>query len=629
MEIFEYLPQLIVAYDGNDEFANLIHVKKADRYKDYYCPCCGGTVKPRALDSDKEQSHYYHKTGKCTKESQLHFFCKNWLFEEGSKFYIEDKLFEVVSIDIEKNYPTQFGDYKPDISVHTSDGKTIYFEMFFTNRKTGDDYFCKWDSLGNDVVEVNIKEYMFKTDITTIPSFTYLYHDGDCYSMPYIKRDLYANTIARIKHELTRQKVLNYKARIEQLDWFWQEIRNNTRESILKIVSKMEYEDMISCYEIIKRKQCVSYLKDDILNIINQKVISDVRESLDLPTSDKDIYFDLEHIRGRTYEAGIRLNFKSEHIVHNILYAPNSCCYNFEILRGFPKIVFSKNIMNKNELIIPENKIEDLKKMYDCVVKHKKDLLEYEKQLSEFEDDVYKVKVNNDLHTVLKKADNGQYEVIFENRRVEDIDIKKLSEDVENEIKGKNDILFLNTIQKNEEFQILLSDLKDYKKDIDYNVNIKYDKYYTKKDNRGIYFELYFHNKRVYKAMLQHTLDDFINKINDCKKLIDAFVEANDFIVDLIEKINDCKNNFWKAELLFDYNGFPEIKIDQKLFKVKNPFLSTYEKVCLDNLKEFSEEKIIQLVENAMNSILKNVERCGYRVMEEHINEKKSVHSFN
>ena len=108
MDTFEYLPQLIVAYDGNDEFANLIHVKKADKDNNYFCPCCGGTVKPRALDSTKEQSHYYHITGKCTKESQLQFFCKNWLFEKGSKFYIDDNLFEVDSIDIEKIWNTQF-----------------------------------------------------------------------------------------------------------------------------------------------------------------------------------------------------------------------------------------------------------------------------------------------------------------------------------------------------------------------------------------------------------------------------------------------------------------------------------------------------------------------------------------
>ena len=177
--------------------------------------------------------------------------------------------------------------------------------MFFTNRKTGDDYFCKWDYLKNDVVEVNIKEYMYKTDEDIIPSFTCLYHDGVCYSKPYIKRDLYANTIAKIKHELTRQKVLNYKARIEQLDWFWQEIRNNkSKEEILNIISDMYYEDMISCYDIIKRKQCVSYLKSDVLDLINQKVVSEVRESLELPY-DENIYFDLEHVKCRIFIAGI------------------------------------------------------------------------------------------------------------------------------------------------------------------------------------------------------------------------------------------------------------------------------------------------------------------------------------
>lgn len=33
MDIFEYLPQLIVAYDSDDKFANLIHVKKLIKIK--------------------------------------------------------------------------------------------------------------------------------------------------------------------------------------------------------------------------------------------------------------------------------------------------------------------------------------------------------------------------------------------------------------------------------------------------------------------------------------------------------------------------------------------------------------------------------------------------------------------
>ena len=620
MDIFEYLPQLIVAYDGNDEFANLIHVKKSNKKNYYYCPCCGGTVKPRALDSTKEQSHYYHVTGKCTRESQLHFFCKNWLFEKGSKFYINERLFEVNSIDIEKTWNTPFGEYKPDITVYTSSGETIYFEMFFSNRKTGDDYFCKWNALGNDVVEVNIKEYMFKTDMDIIPVFAYLYHNEVCYSKKYEKRDLYASTIAKIKRELTRQKVLNYKARIEQLDWFWQKVRNNeTKETILEIIAMMNYEDMISCYEIIKRKHCVSYLKNDVLNMINQKVISDVRNSLDLPY-DENVYFDLEHIRGRTYVAGIRLNLKTKHIVYNKLHvSDNDCFYNYENLQDFPKLVFSKNILDINELIIPENKTSHLKKVYDYVVKYKKKLLNYEKKLSAFEEDKYKVRVKNDLHTVLVNTEDNTYKVIFENLRLKDFDIYQLSKNVQNKIKKEEDESFMSKIMKDEKYQSSILALKNYASGIDYDVNIKYNNHYYK--NNGIYFELYFHQKCIYSEMLNHTIDDFNDKINDCKKILDNFIKTNAIILNLIKKINTCKNNFWNAELSFDYNGFPEIKVDQNLFKVKKYYLLTYEKVHLNTLTELSEEEIQDQVKDAMHSVLKNMERCGYRVMEER-NEK-------
>lgn len=44
----------------------------------------------------------------------------------------------------------------------------------------------------------------------------------------HIKKDLYATTIAKIKNELTRQKILDYKTRIEKLDWFWQKIVGNS-----------------------------------------------------------------------------------------------------------------------------------------------------------------------------------------------------------------------------------------------------------------------------------------------------------------------------------------------------------------------------------------------------------------
>ena len=219
------MPQLIVAYDGLDQFANLIHITKAQKAKDYYCPCCGGVVRYRG--GDQVQPHYYHLTSECSGESQLHFFCKNWLFEKGSAFYIGEDYYEVADIDIEHTYDTKFGKYRPDISVKTTDGFTILFELFFTNNKRQNDYFAKWQDLNYPVVEVKLKEYLYKEGSEDIPHFTYLYNDGECFCKEYVKRDVYADTIGRLKHSYTREQMIAEKLNLEALDNFWIYIQSN------------------------------------------------------------------------------------------------------------------------------------------------------------------------------------------------------------------------------------------------------------------------------------------------------------------------------------------------------------------------------------------------------------------
>ena len=602
MDIFEYLPQLIVAYDGNDEFANLIHVKKANKDNNYFCPCCGGNVKPRALDSTKEQSHYYHVTGKCTKESQLHFFCKNWLFDEGSKFYVNDSLFEVESIEIEKPYETPFGKYIPDVTVHTTTGIDIYFEMFFTNRKTGDDYFCKWDYLGNDVVEVNIKEYMFKTDVNTIPIFTYLYHDGNCYSKPYIKRDLYANTIARIKRELTRQKVLNYKARIEQLDWFWQEIRNNkSREEILNVISEMDYEDMISCYEIIKRKQCVSYLKNDVLNMINQKVISEVREELDLPY-DENVYFDLEHIKGRTYKIGIRLDINTDHIIYNKMYIPYD-----NSIRKFPKIVFSKNILNKDEIVLIESDIKKINDKYEEVLQIKENILEYDNKLAIFEENSqYKVRMNNGLYTVIEENTEGKMKTVLEKYYISYLDIDSLIFEIKNKVKEEKDKKLINDILENIECKSLIQELNGYK-GLDCYVDLKYEK--------NAYVVLHIGGSSDFFTLDEISVYRFNQIISECKNKLEELNKTYEVISNIVNQVNSCKNNIWNATISFSYDDIT-VDIDQKVFNPKYSYDTTGERIYFYYDTKYSKNRIKKYFTSAMNSVLKNMERCGYRVME-------------
>ena len=614
MDFFEYLPQLIVAYDGNDKFATLIHVKKAKQNQEYYCPCCGGIVKPRALGSTKEQSHYYHITGKCTKESQLHFFCKNWLFGKGSKFYIGDELFEVNSIDIEVAWNTPFGKYKPDITVYTSSGETIYFEIFFSNRKTGDDYFCKWDALGNAVVEVNIKEYACKIDESILPRFTYLYHNGTCYSKAYVKRDLYATTIAKIKNELTRQKILNYKSRIEKLDWFWQKIiENNSKEDILKCIDSMPYEDMVSCYEIIKRKQCVSYLRKDVLDSINKRVINIIRSSIGLPF-DENIYFDVKHHKGRTYEFGIRLNIQTEHIKYNDFYL--SCKHrgcDIEKSTGYPKIIFKKNIFSVEEIEIPKNKISELEDIFNKTVEYKKQLMDYEKDLSKFEENGYKVRFNNNRYTVLKTEETNKIEPILEGRYIGKLDIDLLFQEIQHELTDRNEKDFLENYIKGKEAQALISNLQNYK-NVNAKVHVGYKKNYDKNQEVGIYFDLEIYNGTIYSEKLTLDKDMFLSVVESARQKIDNFIEKYSSVINLVHQINNCKNGFWKAELIFNCFGVLCLEIDQKYIN-SSEWHMTQE--CVDLSDGYlSSKRLKGALVNKMKLVMENMEKYGYRVME-------------
>lgn len=615
MDIFEYLPQLIVAYDGNDKFANLIHVKKANKDDDYYCPCCGGNVKPRALYSTKEQSHYYHISGKCTKESQLHFFIKNWLFEKGSQFFINDVLYEVDFIEIEKTYNTPFGDYRPDVTVHTSSNEIIHFEIFFTNRKTGDNYFCKWDALGNSVVEVNVKEYMCKTDANIIPNFTYLYHDGICYSKTYVKKDLYATTIAKIKNELTRQKVIDYKVRIEKLDWFWQKIiENSSKEEILKCIDSMSYEDMVSCFEIIKRKQCVSHLKKDVLDIINKKVISNIRDSIGLPF-DKNVYLDVRHYKGKTYEIGIRLNIHTEHIIYNDFYL--RCKYNrwdFEKSTGYPKIIFKRNIFSFEEIEIPKSKTSELKDIFNKTIEYKKQLIDYEKELSKFEENGYKIRFNNNRYTVLKITETNKLESILEGRYIENLSINSLSQEIQHELKDRAEKNYLENYIKGKEAQALISDLRNYK-NVNAKVHVGYKKNYNKDQEPGIYFDLEIYNGIIYTEKLTTEKDEFLCIIKSAKQEIDNFVRKYKIAIDLVFQINNCKNSFWRADLIFNRIGVLCLEIDQ-IYINPSEWYMTKEYMDLSEACLSSDMRLRNALINKMKLVMKNMEQYGYRVME-------------
>lgn len=276
-----------------DEKKNYIYIKDAYRDRDYYCPCCGKKVNTIAIDEDKEYQmpphyrHYPHQS--CSGESLAHWVYKMWLFDKDSRFYVyngSNKSEHIVkSIDIEKTYHTDYGDYRPDITITTSCDKIFFFELNFSNPKRSDDYFCKWSQLNYDVIEVDVKKLLKESLNNKIPTFRLIYSDGICLDDKYNRRDVFANAANKLlarKLEIQRQDMLNCKIVLEKLDWFFDSIKSfkamkSTMDDVLNSFSNVPYEEMELCFDIIKRITCINN-NQAFRDIINVKFFNELKK---------------------------------------------------------------------------------------------------------------------------------------------------------------------------------------------------------------------------------------------------------------------------------------------------------------------------------------------------------------
>mgnify|MGYP001018311653 FL=1 len=212
----------------------------------YYCPLCGSEVIPKAIKEDsKVTAHFAHlDRSKCTPESMIHWWYKNKFIQSGDKFIVTtDKMHTYVCKDIliEQIYHTKYGDYKPDVTIFTESGETIYFEYAFTNKKKVKDYLDKWLALGNIVVEVDLKTLLQANYGKDIYNFRALFYKGKCFNTN--KCDLYYKTIGKYKEQAYANKIVDNKKKkeIEKLDWFWNSVQEYK-------IGKLTNEELYLCF---------------------------------------------------------------------------------------------------------------------------------------------------------------------------------------------------------------------------------------------------------------------------------------------------------------------------------------------------------------------------------------------
>ncbi len=151
--------KLWYALNSNEK---VVRIEDAKKGEEYFCPCCGAEVLPRALNSEKIRPHFYHKKGESCTEAEVHKWIKKDLFKVGQNIKVNTcegiKEYIIKEILIEKTHKTSVGDYRPDITLITEDGDRIFVEIYNTNKKSIKKYYDKWFELRSTVIELKVED---------------------------------------------------------------------------------------------------------------------------------------------------------------------------------------------------------------------------------------------------------------------------------------------------------------------------------------------------------------------------------------------------------------------------------------------------------------------------------------
>lgn len=613
-----YEPELMYALDSKSEYADWKNVYNVSGSDVLCCPICLGRVKLwNGQDPNKaykKQRCFHHIDGMCSQESRIHFAYKTWLLEQGSKFKVGETIYEVVNSEIEKTFHTKFGDYRPDITVETTEGKMFYIEIADTNKKNGD-YISKWHELSNDVLELDVNEQLIKASTKEIPNFKLIYSSttGMCFVKEYIPKK-YDEVTSQLNKCWSRYDLMTRKLLWEKFDWFWlktQKYYSNefTIDDICSEYSKIDKYGKQIIYTCIKGSRH-SIFKNYFLDILRN-----------------DFYKYLENIKeffnSYGYKTSTSVNSSSYNVT--VKYSENeyfiSC--------------MSKNfVLNKNH---DYEEILDLKQFLPECNEGKNRFKNYIKKLHSLKNlsfiDIYPTYGVKDLYEIqwlrfnINFIANVHSKYILESigydswELLDDLKIdnlKKRYNTLLEECLQKKEIEFvIHAIKNDKLFMFYINDIIRKVKNIS-RLKLKISKDYqaiSLFDNAELLMEWNFTKNLIFGDFEDKFYDSFMNiltpLINTEKERRMNRRKINKIIKQYGDMLNNSVNQIWSFE--FDYLKRWKISVLNYVV-VFNPEYSTFP---LDGT--LLEEHIKKLFEEYMNETIRrfNDVHWDIRIMEE------------
>ena len=267
------------AKENDNDYVTIFDIDNDNKHKEYICPVCSSKVIPKCIKEDRQKSpHFAHRdASKCNTESLIHWCYKNNFLVSGGEFKIEDrenKIFHTyvcAEVLVEQQYKVGDKIYKPDVTVITTSGETIYFEMNYKNKKKIEDYVSIWLELNKTVVEIDVKNLLQLNQNVNVFSFKPIFFNGKCYGKT-SKKSKVLEDIIQLKENVYIKKS-NAIARkfVKNFDWLWRDIANyklnktNIEDlfySLDYLVDKSDEEEFELIEDILTKSKCSNVLKN-------------------------------------------------------------------------------------------------------------------------------------------------------------------------------------------------------------------------------------------------------------------------------------------------------------------------------------------------------------------------------
>ena len=390
---FENIQMAVVRRKQDGSKINISQINEENRNDEYECIVCGSKVIPVAPDGKivsgadaKVTPHFKHlDADKCTSESWIHFWVKTEFIKIGDKFKIitdRENEYTCNQIFFEKSITIGDRNYIPDVTIHTSCGNIIHFEINYSNNKKVKDYIDRWKELNQIIVEADINTMMcaFTDDM---PTFKALYYQGKFFNLN-DEDSKYYNTIGKYKVTKEDKEILKLREKeIEKLDWLWDETRNinfNEKgfEKLSKLLNSISNEESREiAIEILRKTKCnnllqnyMSFIKSKIekrLKHLNLKYKGCfIRYEIEIPRLIYDrvfkgiiinLYAPDDNIPeiSQTNDLKVNGNILSDNLKYKIDRIVEKLSFNSDLLLHFVKVLIDNKKIDKYEVHYKEN----------------------------------------------------------------------------------------------------------------------------------------------------------------------------------------------------------------------------------------------------------------------------------